>query len=358
MLSPFIKKFIKKQLILSIVLFAIAIVAGYVWYAYQSSSEIPPINNHQARCFQESETVDFKMDINEHGYGDATFIIKDKYTGVENLRFVVDHVFPNHYREPERYRCGIYLIRIFDFDFKKFVKLSAYNIGLWQYDYAGEGKEVVLFSGQRKGGAQVLPRYGFDFRVDPTEKYLVLIKESLGSAEYALVVKDLITTQDIFSSRLGDMLAQYPGIKPGSFDLGKWSQDGRYLKGSIYDGAYDTAYYRLERDTWKFEVFPTPSDLPSGAERAVSFGGYLAYSDITSFTGDADMDAQIEENARQSGRKENLWLYSFWTKQKTKIASVDDPSWVFKLNWLSDIELEYYIPPAPGIRKVYTITSN
>ncbi|MCK4354910.1 hypothetical protein KAW43_00970 [Candidatus Parcubacteria bacterium] len=247
------------------------------------------------------------------------------------------------------HKCGVYAIRTFNYDYQKKIPLENYRRELWRYNYNGKGKALIA-SYAKWSFENILG----DFRVDPTENYVVLERGYLGSPDYALVIKVLETKEDVFVLTLDEILEKHSDIEPGSFGLGIWTPDGKYLWGDIYVGAYETAYYRVEMGTWKTDILSMPSDLPSGAERAWNFKGWLAYVDMTSFTGFGGVVEQMEEEARQRGEMKNLWIYNLFTKEKIKIAS-SDPSWRFKPKWLSDTELEYELPS--GERKIYEINS-
>jgi len=140
---------------------------------------------------------------------------------------------------------------------------------------------------------------------------------------------------------------------PGSFSLGGWVENGKYLEGDIYDGALSTGFYKIEAGTWKTEIYPTPEDMVAGVERTINFNSwYLAYTDFPSFVGIYEDYVQMIKEARAKGELKNLFIYNLRTKEKVKLASAD-PEWQFKPKWISDTELEYYV--SSGERKVYKI---
>ncbi len=195
--------------------------------------------------------------------------------------------------------------------------------------------------------------YNDDFRIDPNEQYLVLEKSYLGKDDYALVIKDLNILNDLLVLNLRDATRQYPDVIPGSFGLGRWSDDGKYLYGDIFQGALSTAYYIIEAGAWKVDVYAAPPDIVAGVERTISFQNLLlAYVDIPTFTGFQEVYEQIIEQAKKEGKQKNLFVYDLRTKEKVKIASAP-PEWRFNIKWLSDAELEYFLPD--GERRVYRI---
>ncbi len=212
-------------------------------------------------------------------------------------------------------------------------------------------KKLVLLDTDSVGGMRGYKNFfSSDFRVSPDEKYVFLIKSYLGKDDYALVIKDLDTKEDVYELKLKDILEKHPDVMPGSIGLGIFTPDGRYFWGDIYDGARETAYYRIEMKTRKTDILPLPKDIPAGVERAWSFGGWVAYADIPSFSGFAGVVERLEKEAREKGEKKNLTVYNLFTKEKKVISSADS-SHRFKPNWISDTELEYTLPS--GEKSVY-----
>ncbi|MCK4355204.1 hypothetical protein KAW43_02585 [Candidatus Parcubacteria bacterium] len=336
---------------------AIVVVLNYQQRAIREIKENQKIEKSQrthSACLADDEVATYEIREKKRGAMDDEAVvimsINDKKTGAKEFDFQIDNVRIN-YRPIEVHKCGVYIVKRFNYDYKKIEQDpgSDYKEELWKYDYNGNGETLILLAEKPK---EFIAYYSTDFRVDPTENYIVLIRSYLGQPDYALVIKDLETKEDVFVLALDEILEQYPNVEPGSFGLGIWTPDGKYLWGDIYVGAYETAYYRVEMGTWKTDILSMPSDLPSGAERAWNFQGWLAYVDMTSFTGFEGMVEQMEEEARQKGEMKNLWIYNLFTKEKIKIASAD-PSWRFKPKWLSDTEFEYELPD--GKKKNYKI---
>jgi hypothetical protein len=243
------------------------------------------------------------------------------------------------------HKCGIYVLRDFDRESPN------YREELWKYDYNGKGNNLFLLFAFLNNQPQGILYNGFIISLD--EKYLVLEKSYLGKDDYALVIKDLETNEDLFVFKLKDILAQNKEILPGSISLGGWTKDGKYLRGDIFDGALDTAYYQIEAGIWKAEIYPTPPDMLAGVERAMNYSNWnLAYVDIPTFTGVQGVYEQIIEKAKKEGKQKNLYLYNLKTKEKIKIISTDLEK-RFNLKWFSDTELQYELPN--GEKKIYIV---
>ena len=66
---------------------------------------------------------------------------------------------------------------------------------LWKYNYNGDGKKLILLDEDIIGDLKKYKHYfSTDFRVDPTESYIFLIRSYLGQPDYAFVIKDLELT--------------------------------------------------------------------------------------------------------------------------------------------------------------------
>ena len=219
--------------------------------------------------------------------------------------FTIDDVFKN-YHPVELRRCGIYVIRMFNYNLDKVEQNPGYKDEIWKYDYAGDGEDLVLLSEKPK---EFVSYFSPDFRIDPNEKYLVLEKSYLGHDDYALVIKDLSTKENLLVLNLKDIIAKYPDIISGSFGLGSWTKDGEYFYGDIFQGALSTAYYVIKAEIWKVDVYAAPTDILAGVERAINFQNlHLAYVDIPTFTGFQEIYEQIIKKPKKRKAKESLSL--------------------------------------------------
>lgn len=301
-------------------------------------------------CLQENETVEYTIDEKyakklKISTVPTTIVVKGEMTGgVEKITstFVLDNfVGPSL----QVRKCGIYVRR-------KIKENNLDNEGVWHYDFSGKGESIFLLSLFKDKQPQGIT-YSGGFSIDPEERYLLLERSYLGKPDYAGVVKDLKTLQDVFVLSTDDIGRINPNIKQGIISLGSWSPDGRYLWGTIFNDAFDEGYIRVDTVTWKADVLSPPPDQPSGVERARSFSGYLAYNDFPGFFG-FDFIAKAEKDKfLQEHRQKHLNLYNLFTKEKRTLAATSDPEWSFKQKWLTDTELEYYLPS--GGRKIYKV---
>ncbi|KKS95071.1 MAG: hypothetical protein UV72_C0016G0002 [Candidatus Giovannonibacteria bacterium GW2011_GWB1_43_13] len=333
---------------IAVVVFLVLVGVGAYFYLFKKQKPIqqnqPQTQITHLSCLGDDEYVDYPLDPK---YDPSTKLpklpiiisIKDKNTNKERFKFQIENVRES-YHPLEIHKCGIYVVRQFNYDSKKTEQDPGYKKELWKYNYSGNEELLLLLAEKPK---EYISYYNDDFRIDATEFYVFLIKSYLGNDDYSLVVKDLNTKEDVYVLTLKYILEKYSNINPGSFGLGIFAPDNQYFWGDLYVGPYETASYRIKLGTWETDILSSPPNLPSGAERAWNFTGWLAYADITSFTGIDEITKQIEEEAVKEGKMKNLWIYNMFTKETEKITTVD-PSWRFQPQWLSDSELKYLDP--------------
>ncbi len=343
----------KKKRIILVGVAIVLLVAGGLYQFAQNRKTVLLKQAERSGCLGKDEVASYEIKQQETtgGEGVAIISIKDKKSQKEKFNFQIDILQVQHYHPIELHKCGVYAVRSFNYNFIIQKTLAGYRAELWKYDYAGNKKKLVLLDIDSVGGMRGYKNFfSSDFRVSPDEKYIFLIKSYLGKDDYALVIKDLDTKEDIYELKLKDVLEKHPDVMPGSIGLGIFTPDGKYFWGDIYDGARETAYYRIEMGTWKTDILPLPKDIPAGVERAWSFGGWVAYANIPSFSGFAGTVEQLEKEAREKGEKKTLTMYNLFTKEKKTISRAD-PSHRFKPSWISDTELEYTLPD--GKKKIY-----
>lgn len=304
-------------------------------------------------CLAEDETASYTITNNEKmgQVSTANIVIHNKVTQQEVSRFTIEVPTPTHYHPIEIRKCSIYAFRSFGYNYKTRNATSDYKFELWKYKFNGSGESLILLSGPVSGSG-----YQVDFNLDPDERYLVLIRGYLGSPDHALVIKDLRTMEDKIVLFPDELKKNDPSIQLGDFDFLSWTPDGRYFWGTLFDGALDIAYIRIDTHTWQYEVYPAPMDIPAGAERGTSLAGYLAYADFQTFFGIDIVEQDEQEQFKKEGRVKHLYLYNFRTKEKILLATTKDPAQRFNIHWVSDTQLEY--TTSSGAKKVYEIPTN
>ncbi|MFQ6083823.1 MAG: hypothetical protein ACE5WD_10755 [Candidatus Aminicenantia bacterium] len=341
---------VRKNIILIIALLSLVLLLGSSIYFYSLRKQ--PEEIIHAPCLSDDEFVDYSLDSR---YDPSIKIpkvpviifIRDIKEEKEKFKFEIGDVAPS--LPIEVHKCGVYVIREFNFDYKNFKPLPGFRDELWRFDYSGNGiLTETLF--KKEGDPSNFTR---DFRVDPTEAYLALERSYLGNPNYAFVIKDLKTREDVFVLTLDELVKKY-SVKPASIGLGKWRDNGRYFWAVLFEAPHINAYIRITTGTWKVDVLPTPEDY-TGAILSSPTGEYIVYDNGPGFIGIDIVAQQIYEEWRREGKKVSLFIYNLFTKEKITLATIDDPEWDFKTKWISGAELEYELPD--GEKKIYKINN-
>ena len=340
--------------ILFIIYFLLISGLGFGFYYFYHNKIVISNNNQivQNKCLSENEIADYKINKKQNKVSTADIIISDKKNGQERYKFQIEIPIPNHYHPVELHKCGVYAARDFNYDYIKKITspddLPNYKIELWQYDYSGKGKSLVFLSGPISGSG-----FSSDFRVDSSEKSIVLIKSYLGKDDHALVIKDINTKEDILSVKLKDIVQKYPNVI-GTIGLIKWTDDGRYFWADIFDGAYTKGFIRVDSKDWSYQILEMPNDMDIGITGPVNFNtGYVTLHPGVVWTGVVEVTQQISEQWLKEGKQSKMYLYNLFTKERILIVTTDKPLWEFNPKWISDTELQYELPT--GEKKIYKI---
>lgn len=298
-------------------------------------------------CLGDDETASHLIKKKEKEVSMADIIIYDKNTSQEKHGFQIELPIPDHYHPIEIHSCGVYAVKDFNYDFFTRRALPGYRLELWRYQYTGNGESLILLSDIPISGAG----FGTDFRVSSNEKYIVLEWSYFGKDDYSLIIKDLNTKEDVFSLLAKEIFERYPNIV-GNFNMREWSKDSRYFWGDIFDGAYVLAYFRIDAQNWKYDIYEAPDGAMGGFPLNINTG-YVPIQPGQVWTGDYQLTQELKEQYRKEGRKSELYLYNLFTKEKISIETNDEPLFSFKPKWPSDTELQYELPT--GEKKIYKI---
>lgn len=335
-----------------------ALIAGVVayWYFTKNNNQSLKNNSHTV-CLGDDEVVEYKIErlgkypSVEYNEGFIEVTIKKKNTNQEIKSFRIDNILsPSHYHPVEIRKCGVYVLRGFNFDHKLFKPLPGFSRELWYYGFDGSGNKIVSLAGENNKG-EAENYYSYDFRVDPTETYVVLQKGYFGRLDYSIIVKDLKTQKDAFTLSLKEITSKYPQFE-ASLAMNDWTKDARYFWGNIFEAADVLAFFRIETGIWKWEVFEAPVGTMGGDALNPELG-YVTYDDGSPWTGDADIDQAYREQWKKEGKKLHFYLYNLFTKEKILLEIFDDPTYFTQPQWLSDTELQYEMPG--GEKRVYEI---
>ncbi len=327
-------------LILSVLL--TVVMAIYFFSFTKNNDEVKKIFKKEqilSKCLNENFDASYKIDEKEIPLADIIIYITDKNIGKEISSFRIDNIFKTS-TSIELHRCGIYVIKFFNYDPKISKQKSEFNVEFWKYYYNGKGTKLLLSED-----------FSYDFRIDPEEKYIVLEKGYLSKDDYALIIKDLNTKEDIFTFSAASIFKQYPNVV-GNFNMQEWTKDSRYFWGDIFDGAYVNGYFRIDTQNWKADVYEAPDGAMGGFPLNVNTG-YVPIQPGQVWTGDYQLTEELKEQYKKEGKKSELYLYNLFTKEKIQIETSNEPLFYFEPKWLSDNELEYELPT--GEKKVYII---
>lgn len=307
----------------------------------------------QENCLTDDEAVSYEIKERKRVLGDAIADVNvnviDKKTKLAVNTFQINDVFKTS-TSIESHRCGIYVIRFLNYDPQKTKQDPGFKVELWKYQHNGQGNNLLILAEKDQRGV-FKGDYSYAFRIDPTEKYLVLEKGYLGKEDYALIVKNINTKQDVFALSSKSVTERYPD-RIGSFNMCEWTKDSRYFWGDIFDGAYVLVYFRIDTSSWKTEMFEAPDGAMGGMPLNINTG-YVPIQPGLVWTGDAELTQELKEKERKEGKESSLYLYNLLTKEKTLIETTGESQFFFKPKWVSDTELEYELPN--GEKKIYKL---
>lgn len=336
----------RKILITLQLLVLLTIIVGVIYYFffYQrekiESKKISEQSTFLNQCLDGDKVASYKIEEKESPLVDMTIYINDKNTERELFSFKIDNLFKTS-TSIELHKCGIYVIKEFNFDFKNFKPLPGFSVELWRYQYNAIGKKFLELAGENiEGKAGVY--YNYDFRVSPNEKYIVLEKGYLGKEGYSLVIKNLKTKEDVFTLSADSISKQYPNLV-GNFNMREWSGDGRYFWGDIFDGAYVNGYFRIDTTNWKADIFEAPGGA-MGGDVLNPNTGYVTVHPGNVWLGFAELTEEEKEKRREKGIGTEFYIHNLITGKRYFVDKTDEPLWYFQPRWISDTELEYYLP--------------
>lgn len=293
----------------------------------------------------DNEKAEYELIDEKDAEDSVVIIVKDRNAGNEKRQFRIDKIRINYY-PIELHRCGAYVVREHNYDYKKGKVLPGYRAEFVRFDFYGN--ELAVFN---------LAEFSFDFRIDPHERYVVLEKGYAGSPDgiYDIVFKNLETMEDVFVLPVSEVWESYPGTIPGSsvgFHPGGWTRDGRYFWANFFGGAPVFGYIRIDSRIWTYEVFPAPPDVLGGDKLNLETGWLTVHPGNVWF-GISELTEGEKAKRRARGIGTELYIHNLLTGERQFVASTTEPLHYFKPRWISDTELEYTLPDSE--KKIYTI---
>lgn len=342
------KKFI---IIIGVVIFS-ALVVGAIYYFYFFGKSSPSVQNQpeipitHPSCLEDNEATIFQYQGPRVSATSADVIIQDKITKEEVFRFKIDNLSPNIGHPYEFHKCGIYVIKEFNWDHRHSKPLPGFSEELWKYTYDGKGEKILVFADSSH------INYDLDFRVDPMEIYIALVKgRSWEPEEYGYVIKNQQTYEDFFSLLYPTILKTNPDLE-GYLGLEGWTKDGTYFWGDVSAGAPRLGFVRIKRDSWNVNALSAPKDVLGGDALNLE-NGYITVHPDNVWFGIAEFTEKEKEKRRRNSIGTDLYIHNLISSDRHFIASTTEPLWYFKPKWLSDTELQYEMPT--GEKKIYKI---
>lgn len=348
----------KKTLLLIIFLLALVLLVGGIIYFYSIKSF--PFGKQTEKqwgqlshghCLADDERVNYKIEEKEDGTALAIISISNK---IKSSSFTIEISEPGHYHLIELHKCGVYVIKYFNYDPKKSKQEPGFRKEMWKYTYDGTYTKLFTLSEIGPHGDYNIPFYADDFRIDNNENFIVIEKIYFDQNQpnYALVIKKLENREDIFVLSLEKIVEKYPDLEKGSIGFNEWTKDGRYFWANIFYGANVLRFIRIDTSNWNYEVLPAPKDVLGGDDLNVE-KGYITVHPGNVWFGIAELTEEEKAKRRAQGIGTELYIHNLFTNERHLVDKIDEPLWYFKPKWVSDIELEYELPT--GEKKIYEI---
>ncbi|MFZ5559888.1 MAG: hypothetical protein ACOZAL_03815 [Patescibacteria group bacterium] len=335
-----------KYKILIIALLILMLLSGVIIYLFlisknKSEKEI------REPCLADNEFADYypRLPI---PFKPVTISIKDKNTNKEKFSFQIENVLETYFTVQPR-KCGVYVIRVFNYDPKKTKQDPGYREEIWKYTYDGKREPIILLSEKLE---EFKLHYSSDFQIDPLERYVALIKGYLGSSDYAFVIKSLKTLEDMFVLSMREIEKQNAEIMGNISFEDWWTKDSHYFWGRTHMGAYTLGFFRIDTADWSVGIFEVPEGVLGGSALNIE-KGYVTRHPGYIWIGIYEDAERTKKEWQEQGKISSLYLYNLFTKEQILLATTSEPLWFFEPKWISDTELEYYMPS--GEKKIYNI---
>ncbi len=325
------------------IILSVLLGAGIYYFIFNKSAKQNFVETKitHSECLSNSETVDYTTNW-ERYVGSVDMIIKNKESNKEIFRFTIDSILSAGLWVQPR-KCGVYILRIFNYNPTDIIKSASENkYEIWCYSYNGEGRSLLPLSSKD---------FNLEFSVDFSEVYLALIRGYLGRMDFATVIKEIKTGEDVFLLRQEDIINRYPDLE-GVFGLKGWTKDSHYFWGDLFYGAPVFGFFRIERDTWKVDILPAPQDVLGGDALNLE-KGLITVQPGNVWYGIVELTEEEKAQRRAQGIGTELYIHNLFTKKQNLVATTTEPLWYFKPKWVSDTELEYELPT--GDKKIYKI---
>lgn len=345
---------VKRKLILVIIPIAGILLLGLlIWISNPYFKAKDRNIVQQSKCLSDNEVATYPLEVGFEKYGflaestKTKISIKDKASGNEKSSFEITDVLYSG-TPIEIHKCAVYVQKEFD------VKKPTWRREIWRYAYDGKGEKLFTIAEYNEKKEKVF-YYSSDFRASNDERYMVLRKvvDPDNGIGY-FVFKDLNYEKDIFSLPLSDIASYNFGSYVNFDGFGRgWTKNDKYFWARIPEGSDIHAFIRVNTENWTFEVISAPKGTMGGDKLNVEKGFITYRSNAAPWTGDSLADERFREQAIKNNSLTYFNAYDLFNKKSYQLASTNDPVKGFDSWWISDTELEYYLPS--GERKIFKI---
>ena len=345
----------KKFVIIIIILLSLTAFSIYYFLEkpIQIFQKLPQNQAIHPPCLGDDEIVTYEVKKKKTPLADIIIHITDKKAGKEISSFRITDIFKTS-TSIESHRCGIYVIKFFNYDPEKSKQNPGFRAELWRYEYNGEGRNILLLAEKDKNGV-FRGDFDYDFRVDPMEIYIALVQSYSEIPEnIGYYFKNQQTREDSFTLSYSSILKINPDLD-GYLGLENWTKSGSYFWGDIFAGAPRLGYVRIKRDSWEYDVLPAPAGTLGGTAFNPEYS-YITYDTGPGWIGIDVITEQVHDEWRKEGKIVEVHLYNLFTKKDILLATSTEPSWNGKPQWISDTELQYELPN--GEKKIYKINED
>jgi hypothetical protein len=304
-------------------------------------------------CLKDYETATYDIADKQKRPGRVKITITDT-RGAEPARSIdIGLLNPSHYYPIELHECHFYLAQVENYDYEKSEPLPGYKAVISGYNYLGSSREVVILADSPDGKRETAGRYyGTDFRVSFDERFIVLEQSYSETPDYALVIKNIESGEDVFVLPMSAVMEGNPK-RNGVFNLHGWTKDSSYFWTGTSETAYVKSYIRVDTRDWSYEIFDAPEGALGGSPLNLE-NGWVPINPGGQWTGSYEMDQILTKDLKEQGYTNPLLLYNLFTEEDILLAETPDtPMFWYEPEWLSDTELQYTMPD--GTKRSYTM---
>lgn len=323
------------------------ILAGTVtwWYFWNA--------NDRVGCLAPNEYAEYEIDNND-GRGAQSFVtvsVKDNGTNEIVKQYRNEIQMGGHYYPVDLHDCGYYYLSSKNFDPALSLQKPGYKEFISRTDFAGKTSDLLLIAEKSN---EFVSYYKNDFRVSPSEDYILLLRGMAGPEgdPFAVVVKNTDTLEDQMVVPVAEIMAEQE-IFASHLQPIQWTDDSRYVWVRISATSLAQGWVRIDTKDWSYDVYKAPEGIMNGYVLNLETGWVPLIPD-SFFSGIVEMDEIIREERAAAGKRAALYLYNIFTEEQVLVEQTNEPIWQnLAAVWRDNQTLEYSSPS--GERKTYRL---